>query len=303
MGYYPRLIHSPCRRCEGLGVNHEFPRGPRPAPPRARRLQSPEHVRILSSLLLDGPRHRSRHCQHADLRAWQGHRARRALGRRHPPRRRPQRQEDDPGGRHRSQGDARQGAGQHRGHPADEGRRHRRLHRHRADAQAVHQDGPSALGASAEPADHHLRALRLDPGRAPRDPRVGARRRRLAGLPDRGADGGGDRRRPAGLGGERLDGGRHRRRHHRGRRDLARRHGLQGLGAGRRRQVRRSDHQLHPPQLRHADRRADRRSRSRRASARRSPAPRSRRSRSRAATSPKACRAASRSRATRSSRR
>ena len=21
MGYYPRLIHSPCRRCEGLGVN------------------------------------------------------------------------------------------------------------------------------------------------------------------------------------------------------------------------------------------------------------------------------------------
>ena len=32
----------------------------------------------------------------------------------------------------------------------------------------------------AEPAHHHLRALRLDPGRAPRDPRIGARRRRLA---------------------------------------------------------------------------------------------------------------------------
>ena len=30
----------------------------------------------------------------------------------------------------------------------------------------------------AEPAHHHLRALRLDPGRAPRDPRIGARRRR-----------------------------------------------------------------------------------------------------------------------------
>ena len=92
----------------------------------------------------------------------------------------PQRQEDDPGGRHRGQGDARQGARQHRGHPPDEGRRDRRLHRHRADAQAVHQDGPPALGAAAEPAHHHLRALRLDPGRAPRDPRIGARRRRVA---------------------------------------------------------------------------------------------------------------------------
>ena len=63
---------------------------------------------------------------------------------------------------------------------------------------------------------------------------------------------------------DRLDGGRHRRRHDRSRRDLAGRHGLHGLGARRRRQVRRSDHQLHPPQLRHADRRADRRERSRR---------------------------------------
>ena len=57
----------------------------------------------------------------------------------------PQRQEDDPGRRHRSQGHAGQGARQHRGHPADEGRRDRRLHRHRADAQAVHQDGPPAV--------------------------------------------------------------------------------------------------------------------------------------------------------------
>ena len=149
----------------------------RPAPDA---FNSPAHVRILSSLLLDGPGDRPRHRQHADLRARQGHRARRALGRRHPPRRRPQRQEDHPGGRHRSQGDARQGARQHRGDPADEGRRHRRLHRHRADAQAVHQDGPSAVRPEAEPAHHHLRALRLDPGRAPRHPRVGARRRRLA---------------------------------------------------------------------------------------------------------------------------
>ncbi len=109
-------------------------------------------------------------------------------------------------------------------------------------------------------AHHHLRAVRLDPGRAPRDPRIGARRRRLAGVPDRRADGGGDRRRPAGVRSDRLDGRRHRRRHHRSRHHLAGRHGLQGLGARRRRQVRRSDRQLHPPQLRHADRRADRRS-------------------------------------------
>ena len=56
--------------------------------------------------------------------------------------------------------DAGQGAGQHRGHPADEGRRDRRLHRHRADAQAVHQEGarharcsrPARASSSACPA-------------------------------------------------------------------------------------------------------------------------------------------------------
>ena len=49
-------------------------------------------------------------------------------------------------------------------------------------------------------AHHHLRAVRLDAGRAPRDPRIGARRRRVEGVSDRGADGRGDRRRPADLG-------------------------------------------------------------------------------------------------------
>src|SRR5213594_4155612 len=64
-----------------------------------------------------------------------------------------------------------------------------------------HEGGPSgkktiqAVGAEAQPADHHLRALRLDAGRAPRDPRIGAWRRRFRGLPDRGAKGRGDRRR------------------------------------------------------------------------------------------------------------
>jgi rod shape-determining protein MreB len=77
--------------------------------------------------------------------------------------------------------------------------------------------------------------------------------------PDRGADGRGHRRRPAGVRRDRLDGGRHRRRHHRSGRDLARRHGVRRLGPRRRRQVRRGHRQLHPPQLRHADRRDHRR--------------------------------------------
>ena len=76
--------------------------------------------------------------------------------------------------------------------------------------------------------------------------------------PDRGTDGGSHRRRSAGRGSHRLDGGGRRRRHDRGRRDFARRHGLFRHRARRRRQVRRSDHQLHSPQLRHADRRDDR---------------------------------------------
>ena len=63
---------------------------PDAATPRRDAIHCPQtHVRILSSLLLDRSRHRPRHRQHADLRARQGHRPRRALGRRHPPRRRP----------------------------------------------------------------------------------------------------------------------------------------------------------------------------------------------------------------------
>ena len=242
------------------------------------------HVWSFSSVLFDRPRDRSRHRQHPDLCPQQGHRAGRALGRRHPPRRRPARQEGDPGGRPRSQGHARQGARQHRGDPPDEGRRHRRLRDHRADDQAVHQDGASALAAHAEPAHHHLRALRLDPGRAPRHQGRGRSGRRHLGLPDRGTDGRRDRRRPAGVGGQRLDGGRHRRRHHRSGRHLARRHGLQGQRPRRRRPLRRGHHQLHPPQLRHADRRADGRGHQEEHRLAPSRAPRSRRWKSRAAT-------------------
>ena len=57
----------------------------------------------------------------------------------------------------------------------------------------------------------------------------------------------------------RLDGARHRRRHLRGRRALAERHRLRELGAHRRRPLRRSDHELRAPQLRHPDRRGHRR--------------------------------------------
>ncbi len=145
------------------------------------------------------------------------------------------------------------------GHPSDEGWRDRRLYRHRADAQAVHQEA-SPPSCSPEPAHHHLRALRLDPGRASRHPRIGDRRSgAVAGLPDRGADGRCDRRRPAGFRRHRLDGRRHRRRHHRSRRHLARRPGLCRLGPRWRRQAGRSDHELHQPQLRHDDRRKYRR--------------------------------------------
>ena len=68
------------------------------------------------------------------------------------------------------------------------------------------------------------------------------------GRPDRRADGRGDRRRPADPRAHRLDGGRHRRRHHRGGRAVAVRHRLFALGARRRRQDGRGDHQLHAPQ-------------------------------------------------------
>ena len=110
----------------------------------------------------------------------------------------PERQEGDPGSRPRGEADARPHAGQHHRDPPDEGRRHRRLHRDRADAEAVHQEGARLAAVLAVAAHHHLRAVRLDAGRAPRDPRVRARRRRVEGLPDRGADGRGDRRRPSG---------------------------------------------------------------------------------------------------------
>jgi hypothetical protein len=77
------------------------------------------------------------------------------------------------------------------------------------------------------------------------------------GLPDRGADGGGDRRRPAGRRADRLDGRRHRRRHLRGGGDLARRDRRLAVDPRRRRRAGRGDHQLRQARVQAADRPAD----------------------------------------------
>ena len=233
-------------------LDHEV-KEPRQGPARSAGPQS-KNVRISPQLLLQRPRDRPRHREHADLRSRQGHCAGRALRGGHTPGKRPQRQEDHPGGRQGSKADARQDAGQHRRHPAHEGRRDRRLHGHRADAQAVHQESARQQAVLAQSAHHHLRALRLDAGGTPRDSRERHRCGGGAGLSDRGTDGRGNRCRSAGGRGHGIDGGGRRRRHHRSRRHLPRRHGLLGQRTRRRRQVRRSHHQLHPAQLRHADR-------------------------------------------------
>ena len=70
----------------------------------------------------------------------------------------------------------------------------------------MHQESARLASLFAESAHHHLRALRLDPGGAPRHSRIGDRRRSFAGVSDRGTDGRSDRCRYAGLRRHRLDG-------------------------------------------------------------------------------------------------
>ena len=141
------------------------------------------------------------------------------------------------------------------GDPAAEGRRDRRLRRHRADAQALHPEGPpEPLGPSPRGRVRPLRGdRRREAGRRGGLP-VGRGPHRL---PDRGADGGGDRRRAAGRRADRLDGRRHRRRHLRGRRDLARRDRRLAVDPRRRRRDGRGDHQLRQARVQAADRPAD----------------------------------------------
>ena len=188
--------------------------------------------------------HRPRHGQHPGLRQGARHRPERTLGRRHRRCQGPQ-----AGARRRRGGedDAGPHARQHPGHPAAARRRHRRLRGGRGDDQVLHPQGaqPAKL---RQPAVRRLRPVRLDGGRAPRDPGIGRERRRPSCLPDRGADGRGHRRRPAGHRADGIDGRRHRRRHHRGRGAVAGRHRLRPQRSRRRRQDGRGDHRLYPPQ-------------------------------------------------------
>ena len=127
--------------------------------------------------------------------------------------------------------------------PPAEGRRDRRLRRHRADAAPLHPEGaPAPLRASAR---RRLRPVRRHRRREARRRGGDALRRRAPGLPDRGADGRRDRRRPAGRRADREHDRRHRRRHDRGRGDLARRHRRLAVAARRRRRDGRGDRQPH----------------------------------------------------------
>ena len=147
---------------------------------------------------MDVARHgdRSGDRQYAGLRPRPRHRPQRAVGGRD---RDHQRGQEGQGGRRRRQADDGQDARPDRGHPPAARRRHRRHRRRRADDQALHPQGARRQDARlALPGNRDLRAVRLDFGRAPRDPRRRLERRRQRGLPDRGADGGRDRRRHAG---------------------------------------------------------------------------------------------------------
>ena len=159
--------------------------------------------------------------------------------------------------RARGQADARPHAGLDQRDPPAEGRRDRRLRRHRADAAPLHPEGaPAPLRPSAR---RRLRALGRHRRREARGRGGDALGRRAPGLPDRGADGRRDRRRAAGRRADREHDRRHRRRHDRGRGDLARRHRRLAVAAGRRRRDGRGDHQPHQARVQAADRPADRR--------------------------------------------
>ena len=141
--------------------------------------------------------------------------------------------------------------------PAAQGRRDRRLRRHRGDAAPLHPEGPpEPLRPSPR---RRLRPLRRHRGREARGRGGLPLGRRAPGLPDRGADGGRDRRRPAGRRADREHGRRHRRRHQRGRGDLAGRDRRLAVDPGRRRRDGRGDRQPLQARAQAADRPADRR--------------------------------------------
>ena len=147
--------------------------------------------------------------------------------------------------------------GHDRRDPPAQGRRHRRLRRHRADAAPLHPEGPPAPVCA--PSRRRLRPLGRDRRREARRRGGDALRGRAPGLPDRGADGRRDRRRPARRRADREHDRRHRRRHDRGRRDLARRHRRLPEPPRRRRRDGRRDRQPHQEGVQAPDRPADRR--------------------------------------------
>ena len=85
-------------------------------------------------------------------------------------------------------------ARQHRRHPPDERRRHRRLQSHRADAELLHSEGarPQDAGASAH---RHRRAERNHPGGKARGDRLGLSRQGQRSASGGAGHGGGHRRR------------------------------------------------------------------------------------------------------------
>ena len=199
------------------------------------------------------PRHggRSRHRQHARLRARARHRAVRAVGRRDRP-------AHGRGARGRGRGEAhaRPHARDDLRDPPAQGRRHRRLRRHGADAPPLHPEGaPEPLRASAR---RRLRAVGRDGRREARGRGGDALRGRAPGLPHRGADGRGDRRRASRRRADREHDRRHRRRHERGRRHLARRHRRLAVDARGRRRDGRGDRQPHQEGVQAPRRPADR---------------------------------------------
>ena len=89
------------------------------------------------------------------------------------------------GGRRGSQEHAGPHTRQYHGHSTSERRRDRRFHGHREDVAAFHQKGARFSLFPAQPAGPDLRAVRLNPGRTPRNSRICRRRRRAQGTPYR----------------------------------------------------------------------------------------------------------------------
>ena len=205
---------------------------------RIPKLLTDQDVFLRFQVFFHRSRDRPRHRQYPDLRARQGNRSRRAVGR--------------PSGRKAANGKktiqavglaAKQMLGRTPGNitaiPPDEGRRDRRLHDPeqmlKYFIKKIHDNQwfrPSPRIVICVPYGSR-RSSGARSGKAPSA-------RGFAGIPDRGADGRGDRRRSSHRRCRKLDGGRHRRRHDRSRRDLARRHRVCGLGARGRGPTRRS---------------------------------------------------------------